>query len=135
MCFASRLSNRSVYYHLCLSRSGVDGQYGSLDSLSTAVSFSSHADRCLLKSYGSLDNLRPTDTATDQDTAAIKQRKGHYQLLEATCSEREELASGEEDAAREEADRELKEKAVQAVLDKVGFTERGMCFFSVCAVD
>ena len=94
---------------------------------------SSHADRCLLKSYGSLDNLRLYDGADCSITK--KQSSRDYQLLEGTSSEREEqtasgeeqTANGEEDATRRETegeDRECKERAVQAVLDKVGRFKR-----------
>lgn len=117
---------RSTVILICFNLA--DALYGSLESLSTAVSLSSHADRCLLKSYGSLDNLRLYD---ETDCAITKKQSGgDYQLLEGTSSEREEqtasgeeqTANGEEDVTRretEDEDRECKERAVQAVLDKV----------------
>ena len=122
-----------------------DALYGSLESLSTAVSLSSHADRCLLKSYGSLDNLRLYDEANCGTTK--KQNSRDYQLLEGSSSEREEQtasgeeqteANGDENATRRESeneDRGCKESAVQAVLDKVGrskprlFYRRKWCEF------
>lgn len=115
-----------IQHPFSLSLTPIGGQFGSLESLSTAVSLSSHADRCLLRSYGSLDNLHmyeETGNSTDPDPS--KKTRGEYQLLDTTSSEREELTASDDHHENESSSRhreeetDRKERAVQAVLDKV----------------